>query len=281
MIAIKDLRKKPFLSICFILVILLMGLWLKYPIEKVLNHFIKSPNGVSYLPEIISRAIAVSVGIYIIQKLYFTTYTGFKNKLNINQILFILVSLGVFVLFILNSKTLYNQTGEFQWEYIIEHWLVAIMEEVYLRGLILPLIILATKRIYLSVLLSSLIFALLHYVNLFNNPDSLKPITEQVSSALFMGVLLTAIFLQTNHLLMPILVHFLFNIILGTSIPEIEAASHTHNYNAEDDQLADIFITGFIVLISWLMLRSANVNVFLQKLEISNPNNDSDILKAN
>jgi hypothetical protein len=29
------------------------------------------------------------------------------------------------------------------------------------------------------------------------------------------------------------------------------------------------------------MLRSANVNVFLQKLEISNPNNDSDILKAN
>ena len=77
------------------------------------------------------------------------------------------------------------------------------------------------KGIYFAVLISSLCFGLCHYMNLLAGQEFLST-TKQAISAVCMGVFLSALYLQTNHLIFSILVHglcdfsnFLMNEILG------------------------------------------------------------------
>lgn len=102
---------------------------------------------------------------------------------------------------------------------------IGLMEEFVWRGIILNRFLSAwkdkKKGIYFAVLISSLCFGLCHYMNLLAGQDFLST-TKQVISAVCMGVFLSAVYLQTNHLIFPILVHglcdfsnFLMNEILG------------------------------------------------------------------
>ena len=102
---------------------------------------------------------------------------------------------------------------------------IGLMEEFVWRGIILKGFLSAwkdkKKGIYFAVLITSLCFGLCHYMNLLAGQDFLST-TKQVISAVCMGVFLSALYLQTNHLVFPILVHglcdfsnFLMNEILG------------------------------------------------------------------
>lgn len=102
---------------------------------------------------------------------------------------------------------------------------IGLLEEFVWRGIILNVFLTAwkdkRKGIYFAVLISSLCFGLCHYMNLLAGQDFLST-TKQVISAVCMGVFLSALYLQTNHLVFPVLVHglcdfsnFLMNEILG------------------------------------------------------------------
>ena len=91
---------------------------------------------------------------------------------------------------------------------------VGLLEEFVWRGIILNGFLSAWKDrkngIYFAVLITSLCFGLCHYMNLLAGQDFLST-TKQVISAVCMGVFLSALYLQTNHLVFPILVHGLCN----------------------------------------------------------------------
>lgn len=100
-----------------------------------------------------------------------------------------------------------------------------LLEEYVWRGIILNGFLSVwgktTKGIYISILMSSACFGLCHYTNLLAGQDFITT-TQQVISAACMGVFLSALLLNTNHLAVPILVHglcnfsnFLMNEILG------------------------------------------------------------------
>ena len=87
---------------------------------------------------------------------------------------------------------------------------IGLLEEFVWRGIILNGFLSAwkdkRKGIYFAVLISSLCFGLCHYMNLLAGQDFLST-TKQVISAVCMGVFLSALYLQTNHLVFPVLVH--------------------------------------------------------------------------
>lgn len=91
---------------------------------------------------------------------------------------------------------------------------VGLLEEFVWRGIILNGFLSAWKDkkngIYLAVLITSLCFGLCHYMNLLAGQD-FAGTTKQVISAVCMGVFLSALYLQTNRLVFPILVHGLCN----------------------------------------------------------------------
>ena len=102
---------------------------------------------------------------------------------------------------------------------------IGLLEEYVWRGIVLNHFLSVwgekKKGIYLAVLISSLCFGLCHYMNLLGGQE-FADTTKQVIAAVGMGVFLAALYLKTNNLLFPALVHglcnlsnFLMNEILG------------------------------------------------------------------
>ena len=99
----------------------------------------------------------------------------------------------------------------------------AVGEELFFRGVIMRVSFQGTKNIHLGVLLSSILFALVHME--FSN----------FLAILFMGVLLGYLYVYTGSLLVPVVLHFLHNcvyIILESSgkgsafVDQLEAGSN-------------------------------------------------------
>jgi hypothetical protein len=125
--------------------------------------------------------------------------------------------------------------------------LPAIGEELFFRGVILRISFQGTKNIHLGVLLSAILFALVHME--FSN----------FLAILFMGVLLGYLYVYTGSLLVPIGLHFLNNcvyIILESSgngsafVDKMEAGSNSIFW----------LITGAIALLLFAFLLQRSVN---------------------
>lgn len=102
---------------------------------------------------------------------------------------------------------------------------IGLLEEYVWRGIVLNRFLSMWKKskngIWFSVLISSLFFGLCHYMNLISG-QAFADTTKQVITAFCMGVFLAALFLQTQNLTFPIMVHgmcnfsnFLMNEVLG------------------------------------------------------------------
>lgn len=94
-----------------------------------------------------------------------------------------------------------------------------LLEELLGRGLVIALLIIyylkANKgNIELkAVIVSSLIFGLVHLLNIFEKPDSLGVIMGQVIYATFIGIGFAACYLKTKSLLPLILIHIGINLM--------------------------------------------------------------------
>ncbi|TYC50538.1 CPBP family intramembrane metalloprotease [Weissella muntiaci] len=90
-----------------------------------------------------------------------------------------------------------------------------VSEELILRGIILvALINLFRDRRYsnlISINLSSMVFALLHLLNLFSSSSSFTMTVGQVIYAYMLGVFLSVLFISSGSLLMPIISHILID----------------------------------------------------------------------
>lgn len=102
---------------------------------------------------------------------------------------------------------------------------IGLLEEYVWRGIVLNRFLSMWEKskngIWFSVLISSLFFGLCHFMNLMAGQTFLDT-TKQVITAFCMGVFLAALFLQTQNLIFPIMVHgmcnfsnFLMNEVLG------------------------------------------------------------------
>ncbi len=91
---------------------------------------------------------------------------------------------------------------------------IGLLEEYVWRGILLNMFLAAWGKkkngIYCAVVVSSLGFGLCHYRNLLVG-QNFADTTKQVLYAICFGMFLAALFIQTNHLFIPVLVHGLCN----------------------------------------------------------------------
>lgn len=125
--------------------------------------------------------------------------------------------------------------------------LPAIGEELFFRGVILRLAYQGTKRMHVGVLLSAILFALVHLE--FNN----------FLAIVFMGMLLGYLYVYTGSLLIPMGLHFLNNAvyILLESTPS--GAEFTAQLESDNNVLIWLIVgAAALLLFTYLLKRASN-----------------------
>lgn len=148
-------------------------------------------------------------------KLGFTT-KGLADGLKRYGLIGIVTALIGFVAFYVGLKPFDRQpsVAKVLIEGVIYYIGVAIIEELYVRGLLLNLI----EKLFLknknsttiAVVLSSVIFGLGHVFGVMN--QSLLVIVSKVIWTIGMGMFFGMIYKKTNNLWLPIIIHFLINV---------------------------------------------------------------------
>lgn len=119
--------------------------------------------------------------------------------------------------------------AEFLWLFIIKCLLIGLSEELLFRGIIFHSLSDYFKKkgrsCFLPVLLSSVIFALFHFINLFDGAGIL-PVLQQVGYSFLIGAMLAIVLLKTKNIWLCIFLHALFDFggfivaDLGTGNPQ-------------------------------------------------------------
>lgn len=205
---------------------------------------------------VIIRNALFSIGLIV----FFREYVpGLKTSLR--QYMFAIPSIVLVSLVVMLS---YNQTKPFNVSYynfslhILRTISVAVWEELFFRYYIFVILLFYFGNkisLFRIAMLSSLLFALLHFINL-SNPNVFKlSIIIQVVFAFGIGLLLQSIFLRTRNLLTVIALHFAINII-GTRKIYFERISGIAAETPENYTYTEFFesfilvalIVGFIII---------------------------------
>lgn len=92
---------------------------------------------------------------------------------------------------------------------------ISLFEEFLFRGLLLPMLLDRMHRskagIILAIILSSALFGVSHFLNLFQGADVIATLV-QVGYAFFVGCLCCVVMLESGSLLWPVLFHVVFNL---------------------------------------------------------------------
>ena len=101
--------------------------------------------------------------------------------------------------------------------FVLLYMSVGFIEEILLRGMVLPLMLRkwgkTKKGINFSVIFSSVIFGLLHLINLITGRRTLLSTTAQIIYGLFFGVFFAACFLRNRSIWPIIFTHALFDLM--------------------------------------------------------------------
>ncbi len=95
--------------------------------------------------------------------------------------------------------------------------MVGILEELVFRGVVFGALLQAWKQKRYgklgAVVVSGVLFGLVHLINLIKNPHAVFEVLEQVGYSTLIGVLLAAAVLRTGGLVFSVVVHALFNLV--------------------------------------------------------------------
>lgn len=196
---------------------------LALPLRELLEQLLVNEKERRLVSGIIVRLTMFIVLIYLIKRLELTAFLGLKTGFSFDQFQVIIIPIVIVSMSIFGDLTLYRSAGfNLLSLFLLSNMLVALVEEFAFRAIVLPLILRIRshkKRLVLaSVVMSSVLFGVLHYLNLFREPDNFSGITSQVIFATCIGVYLGALFLRTRNIIFPVVIHFLVNVAFGKSV---------------------------------------------------------------
>ncbi|MEN8078756.1 CPBP family intramembrane glutamic endopeptidase [Clostridioides difficile] len=205
------IQKHTLISVILIILLSLLSMIIS---DKLLNILkISTNNPVKYLLPI-SLVILIS---YI---------SGYKNIFSLKSRNFIMLFTQgwyIFIVAIINvtltllsldenliimpSKTIVSY-------FIITNISIGFFEEIIFRGLTLNLLINSNKNysIKKAIFISSLLFGLIHFINLFSSPYLILGTLSQVIYTFCLGILLSSIYIKSRNIFIPIFLHAFFNI---------------------------------------------------------------------
>ncbi|MFT6872374.1 MAG: membrane protease YdiL (CAAX protease family) [Roseivirga sp.] len=216
-------NRKHFIYIIGVSLGFALMLALALPLRSLIGQFLADEKVIRLVAGIIVRLSMFGVLIYLIKRLELTTFLGLKTRFRLDQLQVIIIPLIIIIMSILGDLTRYKNAGlSLLGLFLVSNPLIALVEELTFRAIVLPLILKIRsnkKRLLLvSVVMSSMIFGVLHFLNLFREPGNFSGITSQVIFATCISVYLGALFLRTRHIIFPVMIHFLINVAFGKSV---------------------------------------------------------------
>jgi membrane protease YdiL (CAAX protease family) len=269
--------KKEIKISLLILVGFLSFLWLEKPTREFLGTIEFEPQIAKQISGIAIRLLLIVAIVKLIQKLHLQEFTGlnsWRNYKNIQAVLgataFVAIGLAS------NWNTYMTSEKGFLLLFATSTFAVGIVEELTFRGAIFPLLIQSlsnTKQpILKSALLSSGMFGMVHFVNLFSQPENFIGIISQVFFATAIGVFFCGLMVRTENILIPCVLHALVNFSFGAgelkqTIQENSSTDGISAVNWNSLIPTSIFFS-FILLGGVYMILKTNKENILNKLTI-------------
>lgn len=216
------IMKKEIKIALVVLIGFMSFLWLEKPLREYLSIYLLDEQTAKQVSAIVVRTILIIVVFNLIKKFKHINFTGLSNWKRFENI----QALGITTVFIMiglsqNWNTYQNTEFELLILFILSSLSVGVVEEHAFRGTILPLLIKtfksAKKPVLVSAVLSSAMFGLVHFFNLFSQPENLNGITSQVFFATAIGVFFCGLMIRTENIIIPCIVHALINFSFGAS----------------------------------------------------------------
>jgi membrane protease YdiL (CAAX protease family) len=269
--------KKEIKISLLILVGFLSFLWLEKPTREFLVTIDFEPQIAKQISGIVIRLLLIVAIVKLIQKLHLQEFTGlnsWRNYKNIQAVLgattFVAVGLAS------NWNTYMTSEKGLLLLFATSTFAVGIVEELTFRGAIFPLLIQSlsnTKQpILKSALLSSGMFGMVHFVNLFSQPENFIGIISQVFFATAIGVFFCGLMVRTENILIPCVLHALVNFSFGAGELKqtIQEKSSTDGISAADwnSLIPTSIFFSFILLGGVYMIQKTNKENILNKLNL-------------
>lgn len=145
---------------------------------------------------------------------------------------------------------------------ILFYLLVGIFEDFLIRGVSLNLLLdkfgHSKKGIYLSLGLSSLLFGIIHFTNLFTGA-SFQGVLIQVITSTCIGIYFGSIYLRSGNVWTPALLHGVYDIMVSIPsffmIEEIVDTSQAYGESISNYSWSNVIIGGFFIILSIYLLR--------------------------
>lgn len=263
---------KKYNLIALVVLVFPAFLFLEYVLVKsLLPQYIYHVE-VKLISGILIKSLITFFFLFIIVKKKLRKFNGLEA--NFKKFRSLILVMGLYLLIFLFKSHFLEINIYLLSLFLVSTILTGLAEEFCFRGVVLPLFIKTqlekNHTIYRGVLLSALLFAGLHFLSLFKQPDNLIGVSSQVISAFFISWLFSALLLKIGNIITVGFYHGLINFTLGGEILKsnnqlIEQA--TGNISVNLNSIISTSILLLIVFVSALIIiRNLNSKEIIVKL---------------
>lgn len=269
--------KKEFILSLLILFGFLSFLWLEKPTREFLCTIqLEEPIAKQISSVVIRLILIIAIG-KLIQKLHLIEFTGLNLWRNYKNIHAVIIATAFVAIGMANNWNTYITSEKvLLFLFATSTLAVGLVEELTFRGVIFPLLIKSlshTKRpIFNGALFSSMMFGMVHFLNLFSQPENLIGIISQVFFATSIGVFFCGLMVRTENILIPCVLHSLVNFSFGAG-----ELKQTIQERANIDEIATVnwnslipttMFFSFILIGGAYMIHKSDKQIILKKLKL-------------
>lgn len=206
--------KKECIYIFFLLTIFTIAIMLIGPLINFIS-MADSPGTSYFVIRIVFRLLLFAFVLFFICKSGLHHFNGLKHPFRISNIHFLsLPTLFIVPILISWTDTISSLTTTMVILMIAHALLIGLFEEGLVRGIVLPLLIKFGSdrlRFVKALVVSSMIFGLLHYINLFTKEQTFEDVTGQVIYATAVGCFFGGMVLANRNILPAVILHAMIN----------------------------------------------------------------------
>lgn len=245
---------KPF--IYSIIALFLVFVFNKLSLDFIFNGYNFDSYSTLAIGKIIKNIISIILIIFLLRYIKVIPFFNFSLKINkvyfyIPLLIYVFVFSGGFKIF--REFNFSDTTINTFVTYLLRVLSSAFLEEYLFRGLILGIFLFyypkTKKGLLKSVIFSSLIFGIMHIVNLWTiEEETSENVINQIYAASCIGIMYGATYLRTKSIVILGILHFLTNFF--TLIKEISLSSNEpYEKVIQQDDLVSLIVSQFLTLI--------------------------------
>lgn len=245
--------------------ILIIGVFILFvaletPIESLFVYSSFSDINKTLITGILWRLPAITCAFIAIRKFGLVKFSGINQPFKIRNIHALIVPILIFCVALhSNYEIYYNSNSLSLFLFILYVLSIGFLEEFVFRGIILPLWIKKSGNIFVAVMISSVLFGLIHYINFFTNSENINSVTSQVIVAFVIGILFSGFLIRTGSLISVALLHGMVDFI-GFKHKLIQVVNRENNLDVNTkvpdlgDSVFSLIIFALIAGIGLLMI---------------------------